>query len=359
MTANQEAVYFLGANTPAGFHSLYGEMLPPEEARAIYILKGGPGCGKSTLMKQVRSRALEAGLRVESIVCSGDPDSLDALILPQARIALCDGTAPHVMEAKYPGVTEHYVNLESCYDPEGLYPIRSDIFACKGRCQACYRRAYRCLEASASLEEDGRTLLLTRSLTERMIKRAEGILTRELPPIKGSLPGRVTQRFLSSPTHRGMAFLYDTAAVQCRKIYQLADSYGLGHELLIHLLTGAVERGYHPIACPDPMAPERLSHVLVPDGDVAFLTSPTPLPEKPYRRIRLDAMTDRAILNRSRSRLRFSRRVSAALFGEATASFADAKAAHDELEALYHPHVDFARVEELGQAVSDEIFTLI
>ena len=40
--------YFLGAYTPAGFHSLYHELIPPKEAEAVYILKGGPGCGKST-----------------------------------------------------------------------------------------------------------------------------------------------------------------------------------------------------------------------------------------------------------------------------------------------------------------------
>ena len=37
--------YFLGANSPTGFYSLYDQLLPPEQASAIYILKGGPGCG--------------------------------------------------------------------------------------------------------------------------------------------------------------------------------------------------------------------------------------------------------------------------------------------------------------------------
>ena len=49
MTALPHIQYFLGANAPTGFYSLYDHLLAPEEARAIYILKGGPGCGKSTL----------------------------------------------------------------------------------------------------------------------------------------------------------------------------------------------------------------------------------------------------------------------------------------------------------------------
>ena len=51
MAASHEIQYFLGANSPAGFYSLYSELLSPETANAIYILKGGPGCGKSTLAK--------------------------------------------------------------------------------------------------------------------------------------------------------------------------------------------------------------------------------------------------------------------------------------------------------------------
>ena len=49
MTALPHIRYFLGANSPSGFYSLYDQLISPEEARAVYILKGGPGCGKSTL----------------------------------------------------------------------------------------------------------------------------------------------------------------------------------------------------------------------------------------------------------------------------------------------------------------------
>ena len=95
MTALPHIQYFLGANSPSGFYSLYSELIQPETARAIYILKGGPGCGKSTLMRRVGRRMEEAGVATEYILCSGDPDSLDALVLPQLQVALVDGTAPH------------------------------------------------------------------------------------------------------------------------------------------------------------------------------------------------------------------------------------------------------------------------
>ena len=49
--------------------------------------------------------------------------------------------------------------------------------------------------------------------------------------------------------------------------------------------------------------------------------------------------------------------MSAALEEEAVASLAQAKAMHDDLEAIYNPHVDFGLAEEIAQDIWDEILT--
>ena len=86
--------YFLGANSAQGFYSLYPQWFDQREIQAYYILKGGAGCGKSTLMKHIGEKMEEAGCLVEYIPCSGDPDSLDGIRLPERGIAIVDGTAP-------------------------------------------------------------------------------------------------------------------------------------------------------------------------------------------------------------------------------------------------------------------------
>jgi Mrp family chromosome partitioning ATPase len=45
--------FFAAANTEMGFRSLFDEIFAPEKFRRIYILKGGPGTGKSTLMRNL------------------------------------------------------------------------------------------------------------------------------------------------------------------------------------------------------------------------------------------------------------------------------------------------------------------
>ena len=349
--------YFLGANAPDGFYSLYPELIDLERARAVYILKGGPGCGKSTLMRRVGERMEQAGLETEYILCSGDPDSLDGLVLPQLGVAIVDGTAPHVVEAKYPAVVERYVDLGQSYDAAGLQDIREEIIGAMDGYPACYQRAYRCLGAAERLREDMRAALLTDAAGEKLARRARGILARELRPRSGGQKGRVKQRFLGAVTHKGVLCLYDTAFAQCSRVYELADRDGLAHELLIHLLAGAVEGGYDAVACPNPMAPSRLAHLLVPQRGLAFVSTAgeTALPRPADRRIHLDGAAEGDVLRRDRPRLHFARKVSAALIGEAVASLSQAKAMHDRLEALYNPYVDFDLVEETARQIGDEI----
>lgn len=352
--------YFLGANSPTGFYSLYDQLLPPEQASAIYILKGGPGCGKSTLMRRVAALAQEAGEPVEYILCSGDPDSLDAILLPGKKAALVDGTAPHVVEPKYPGVVEQYINLGKCYDHNGMEGLRTAIISCMRGYKGHYQRAYRCLDAAAELMYDVRSTLDSDALEEKLSKRARGILDRELKPRKGAPAGTVKQRFLGAVTHRGQICLWGTVECQCQRIYELSDRYGLAHRMLAHLLSGALKAGYDVVACPSPMAPDRLEHLLIPQLSLAFLSSSPahPHPGKAYRRLLLDNAVSADLLRRSRPRLRFSQKITSALMDEAVDSLSQAKAMHDDLEALYHPYVNFELVGETALAIAAELSLL-
>lgn len=84
---------FLGAATPDGPVD-YIQNLTNKVKQRIFI-KGRPGTGKSTLLKQLAAHAEASGFDVDVFHCGFDPNSLDMLIFPELSIAIFDSTAPH------------------------------------------------------------------------------------------------------------------------------------------------------------------------------------------------------------------------------------------------------------------------
>ena len=348
--------YFLGANSPTGFYSLYHELSDPNRMNALYILKGGPGCGKSSLMRRLARHAQAAGLDAQLILCSGDPDSLDAVLLPEKGVAVVDGTAPHVVEAHCPGAVETYLDLSRFYDHDALQPIKEELLETVREYKGHYKQAYRCLGAAGELRRNLTEEADTKALRRRLCKRAGGIISRELKK-GGQNTGHLEQRFLSAVTHKGVVSLWDTVSSQAERVYELADSHGMAHYLLSPILAAALAAGHDAVACPDPMAPDRLAHLILPGLSLAFVSSSgeQTWPHRPYRRLRLDAMADPDERKASRPRLRFTRKVSDALMEEGIGNLARAKAAHDRLEALYNPHVDFEGVYTAADQLADRL----
>ena len=102
--------FFLGANSGDGFYSLYDNFACAPGDR-LHLIKAGPGCGKSTFMKKLASRAEDQGFTVEYILCSGDPESLDGVYIPALHLGLADATAPHILEPRLFAIDSCYVNL--------------------------------------------------------------------------------------------------------------------------------------------------------------------------------------------------------------------------------------------------------
>ena len=347
--------FFLGANSGEGFYSLYDQMLNGQ-FDDLLILKGGPGCGKSTFMRRMGEAMERAGERVVYINCSGDPESLDGAIFLDRNTAVVDGTSPHVLEPTYTVASERYVDLTRFYDIDAVKARRAEIVALSDEYRAHYRSAYQVLRALDEVAGERRTALHAQMDFSKLARRMNAILARELRG-EGSGSGRVDRAFLGGLTHRGDICRFDTVETLCPRIYELNDSAGLGAEVLKVACDMASGRRFDVVACPAPDRPRELQHVLIPEKGVAFITSNARIPYegKPYRRLRLDAMAEERLTRTQKAKLRFTRRVETSLRDEAVSALANAKHAHDALENAYHPCVDFEGVTALAEQEIDRI----
>ena len=147
--------FFLGATTPAGFKG-YFEPLRREPGMQMVLIKSGPGCGKSTLMKQLARRAIQQGEPVECIHCASDPDSFDGVIFVRQRRAIVDATAPHTIEPDAPGADEVVLSLYHTIQADALRPHAEEVKALFARNAALRARAARYVASAGSLLLDSR-----------------------------------------------------------------------------------------------------------------------------------------------------------------------------------------------------------
>lgn len=339
--------FFAGAISAGTFVSLWPR-LTGEQARRLYVIKGGPGCGKATC---IRTLAEQWGGAEEYVHCCSDPDSLDGAVFCDRILA--DGTAPHVLEPNFPGCDGDYLALPPLLDGEGLAQKREALYALQAASKAYYAGAYRQLAAAAAVKQERRQAAQALLSGDGPEKRAAALITREIPKQPG--PGRERVRFLEGITPKGYVCLHQTVRENFSRVIALQDHYGLAHPLLENLRQGALLRGQTVYACMDPLEPARLRHVLLPDCGVAFVTAEGHLPFAPSRAVRPDAMLPAKALRGARGRLRLLKKLEDSLVEDACAQVAAAHALHDRMEELYRPHVDFGALEQFCRQTAQRL----
>ena len=143
----KEHHYFASANTCEGFKNHFGDINPNN---FTYIIKGGPGTGKSSLMKSVGEHFAKKGYKVEYFHCSSDMDSLDGVRIVEKNVAMLDGTAPHVTEATLPQVTEKIVNVGEFISGD-ITKHKENMMQCLAKKSMHFSNAYGYLSACKEL----------------------------------------------------------------------------------------------------------------------------------------------------------------------------------------------------------------
>ncbi len=346
--------YFAAANTSDGFVSWFDDIFPPEALSRTYILKGGSGTGKSTLIKRAAALCEQAGGSVERFYCSSDPTSLDGVLLytGEKNLAILDGTSPHVRDPRYPGAAEEIVNLGAFWDENALTARREEIVKLTDRKAALFQSAYRELAAAGAaarawLHEAGGAIL-----HEKLSAAARRLLEKRMKVchVKPSNAPIRRVRGLSAISVDGE--VYFDGAREGYTICHAADAAGCLPMLFDALILTAEQLGLDYDVAPMPLLPEHAEAIWFPKLRLCILSKTA----SEAKALNMARFVNREALS-ERGRMRALRRMEREFTDAALTRLSEAKRCHMALEKIYGAAMDFDKLNAATDALLKKIFS--
>ena len=336
--------YFAAANGYDGFRSYFGEVFRPENYERLYILKGGPGTGKSTLMRGVGSHFEALGFDTERVLCSSDPNSLDGVIIycGNKKFAVIDGTAPHETDAKIPGAFDEIINLGEAWHKEKLVSKREEILNINRRKSTHYKKAYELLKLAGNFSSQ-----LASLKSEILPTDFEEFANSILSNLQNKIRGRNTKtKLISSFGKSGYNTLKKEFSPETRKI-SVVGMCGTETLFMSYLSNAATRKHVNFTLFPSPLSPEIIEGIYFEDNDTfvsTLMKAQTQIDTSRYAdSLNFDSTTD------------FSDSIHDELLEHAKEEFALASSAHFELENIYTPAMDFDRISKIREQIISDI----
>ncbi|MDR5657952.1 ATPase [Serpentinicella sp. ANB-PHB4] len=338
---------FPGGNTSVGFYSYYEYVIDVKKAKKVYYLKGGPGLGKSSMMKRIGQEMLNNGFNIELHHCSADPDSIDALVIPEIKTAFIDGTAPHTLDPKFPGAVEEIINLGEFWDEEGIRNNKDQIIRSIEDNGNIYKRVYKYLGA-AKLIRDDIEWIHSNAVDKALLKEKSFEFINEIfkDAKKISKESTVRRLFGSAYTHKGHIDYAETFISENKKIYFIEGKIGTGRsDILDKILRRGIENGYDLEVYHEPLDPLKIEALIIKDLGVAITTNDK-YDDSSFR-MNINSFLKKDLLDKYEQGLDDSIEIYNQLLQDAMDTLKKAKENHDIIESYYIPNIRFELIDDL------------
>lgn len=347
---NTKTKFFLGANSNNDFISYFKQLQEQNSSMRLLILKGGPGSGKSSLMKRVLSFAQQKGHRLEIIPCASDPESLDAVIDYTADFAIMDGTAPHTEDPSLPGARHHIIYTGDLWDCNKLAENSNDIELLGLSISDCHKSAGAYIKAAAALL--GENMRYAGKFINR--EKAAAFAADIIKKVHTGKKGKTKKRLLSAVSVGEIKLFSDTPFSLADRVYVLEDRWGAAADYILKAIFNVASLdGEEVIYCPCSVMPEKCDHLIFPESRIALVTQNCFLKFSDGERVNLeDFYASMPLEENIQTRLKSAKK----LLPHACSMIKEAKSLHDELEAYYVDAMDFGRMNELFDEVVERFY---
>lgn len=347
--------YFLAANSAEGFVSHFGDCYNPFDNWKAYIIKGGPGTGKSSFMRYIAKKGEEKGLIVEYFPCSSDPSSLDAVAFPETKTVIMDGTDPHIVNPKFIGICENLLDIGVFWDENKLTQNAEKIIDLTLKNKSSHKKASNYIKTAGNLIRWDFETAVDFSDCEKIDSFTEKLIKKHIP--KGEDKGYEWIRFLGGITPDGIVSFRGT---EYKNIEIIEDKYGaVSSRIFRKIRDYSLNNGYEIITIKNPFLPSLIiDGIIIPKLSVAFFR------EYKFMKMNLDIRRIRyqrflkKNLDIKGSTFKFNQKITDSLLSKAVESLNYAKSVHDELEKCYIGAMDFDALSRFAEEFAEKALKL-
>lgn len=342
--------FFAAANSGKGFVSFYDKIFGADSIERRYLIKGGPGTGKSTFMRRLADCAKCEGFEVLRYRCSSDPSSLDGIIINKC-VAVIDSTAPHAEEAALVGARDVLVDLGAFWNSDALFAEGEKIKLLSENKKRAYALAYRFLSSAMQSDSASRELVLPYVDRKRLMRLAKRLTKR-----MDYGDGYECRIGLSKAIGMSGQCALDTYERIAAKNVYIQEHYGIGYLVLCEICEEARRRGCKISISYDPLFSDVIDSVFLEDSKTLF----TLCESRKAGAISLQRILDFSSLSKSernelRAKSRNAKRLSEALVVAAIDELRSAGGAHFELEKIYRSNMDFDALNAYTSKLCEQI----
>jgi hypothetical protein len=352
--------YYAGSNSSVGFYSFYDGAL--KGLNKLWILKGGPGTGKSSLMKKIGTYMSDRDYDVEYLHCSSDNQSIDGVIFPQLKVGLVDGTAPHIVDPKYPGVVDEIINLGDYRNDTLLESSKEEIILLTNEVSEKFKKSYIQFAEARKVHERKEEIYLS----AMDFNKADQVINQLKERIFGDITtndnnSNTRRLFFGAATPEGPVNFIDNLTDGLNKRFIIKGRSGSGKSTLMKRIGAEAERKelsveYFPCA----FDPASIDMIIIPKLSIAIIDGTAPHiinPTRDHDEIvdMFDLCIDPEIEKIKEKEIKDTEALYKKIMSKGTAYLKNAKELHDELEAYYVEAMDFTKLNELSDHLIAEI----
>lgn len=332
--------YFAAANGYTGFRCSFDQIFSPGKYERLYVLKGGPGTGKSSLMKNLAAHFNSKNCEIEKIYCSSDKSSLDGVIIMagERSFAVIDGTAPHERDASLPGARDEIINLGDFWDKDALIRKRKEIETLAHEKKLAYTKAYDFLSLAGNFDAKMRSALTKALRLDLVASRFDFMKTKDI------ISSRNRKSVYLSSFGKDGYYRMPTEIEDINKRISVIGKYSSDLIVLTHL-SGFI---YPDVTLASPFC-EELCEGLIKKGILVY--SNIDADEVIYS----EELFSESRINEYRGELEYWQSQKDELLLKSQKEFIRASQAHFALEKIYSAAMDFSKIDGIYEKTVREI----